>query len=114
VQFPQVAGAYDTLSEACRSAGPLDERSVALSKLAVSIGAHSGRTVHAHAKKALRAGVEPAALVQVALAALPTIGLPMAMDALDWIAESVEESGVRTEARSRDTRRPTFVRRRAR
>jgi 4-carboxymuconolactone decarboxylase len=92
--YPSVVSAYDTFSEACRSAGPLDELSVALAKVAVSVGGGIERTVHAHAKKALRAGVAPDALRQVALIALPTIGLPAALDALRWIDESVCEEGL--------------------
>ena len=90
-RYPQVAAAYDALSNASRRAGPLDEPAIALAKLAVSVGAGIERTVHVHAKKALRAGVEPDAVRQVALIALPTIGLPGALDALRWIDESIDE-----------------------
>jgi len=65
-------------------------------KLAVSVGCGASRTVHSHAKKALRNGAHPQALRQVALAALPTIGLAAALDALRWIDESIEESNLRT------------------
>jgi hypothetical protein len=67
-------------------------RATAAVKLAVSVGGALERTVHIHAKKALKAGASPNALRQVALIALPTIGLPRAMDALTWIQESIEES----------------------
>ena len=90
-RYPAVAAAYDTLSDGCRHAGPLDERSVALAKLAVSVGGSIDRSVHIHAKKALRAGIQPDSLRQVALIALPTIGLARALDALRWIEESIEE-----------------------
>ena len=90
-RYPDVAAAYDALSEACRSAGPLSPQVVALLKLAVSVGAHSPRTVHAHAKKALRQGASPDELRHVALVALPTIGLPAMLDALGWIADSIGE-----------------------
>ena len=42
-RYPSVAEAYDNLSDVCRSAGPLDERVVAVAKLAVSVGAASDR-----------------------------------------------------------------------
>ena len=90
-EYPEVVAAYDALSEVCRRAGPLDESTVALVKLAVSVGSGAGRTVHSHAKKALRAGAEPDTLRQIALVALPTIGLPAALDALKWIDESIVE-----------------------
>jgi alkylhydroperoxidase/carboxymuconolactone decarboxylase family protein YurZ len=92
-RYPEVVAAYDDLSEACRQAGPLDEPTVAMVKLAVSIGRGAPRTVHAHAKKALRLGVDPDVLRQVALVALPTIGLPAALDALRWVDESITEAG---------------------
>lgn len=91
-RYPSVVAAYDALSEVCREAGPLDAESVALVKLAVSIGRGSQRTVHAHAKKALGRGADPDALRQVALVSLPTIGLPAALDALRWIDESIDET----------------------
>jgi len=91
-KYPDVVAAYDTLSTVCRQAGPLDESTVALVKLAVSVGCGAERTVHSHAKKALRAGVDPEALRQIALVALPTIGLPSALDALRWIDESICET----------------------
>lgn len=93
-QHPELAAAYDALSEVCREAGPLDAQAVAIVKLAVSVGCHAQRTVHAHAKKALRAGVDPGALRHVARVALPTIGLPAALDALAWIEESISEEGL--------------------
>jgi alkylhydroperoxidase/carboxymuconolactone decarboxylase family protein YurZ len=86
-----VADGYAALADACRAVGPLDGRSVALVKLAVSVGRSTQRTVHAHAKKALREGISPGELRQVALTALPTIGLPAALDALSWIDQSIEE-----------------------
>ena len=91
-EYPDVVAAYDTLSQACRQAGSLDEATVALVKLGVSVGRGAERTVHAHAKKSLRAGADPEALRQIALVALPTIGLPAALDALRWVDESIRES----------------------
>ena len=90
-RYPSVVHAYDALRGACDSAGPLDAATVALAKLAVSVGRGVERTVHIHAKKALRAGADPDALRQIVLVALPTIGLPAAMDALGWVDESIRE-----------------------
>jgi alkylhydroperoxidase/carboxymuconolactone decarboxylase family protein YurZ len=90
-QYPSVAAAYDELSAVSRYSGPLDDRTVNIAKLALSIGANIDRTVHIHAKKAFAAGVSPDELRQVALVALPTIGLPRTLDALRWIEESIQE-----------------------
>lgn len=91
-RFPAVVDAYDRLRDACSAAGPLEASAIALVKLGVSIGAGADRTVHMHAKKALRAGASPDAIRQVALVALPTIGLPAALDALRWVDESIQET----------------------
>ena len=91
-RYPEAVAAYDVLSDVCRHAGPLDESMIALVKLAVSVGCGAERTVHAHAKKALRAGADPEALRQIALVALPTVGLPAALDALRWVDESIREA----------------------
>jgi alkylhydroperoxidase/carboxymuconolactone decarboxylase family protein YurZ len=91
-RYPAVVEAYDSLREACNAAGPLDASAIALVKLGVSIGAGANRTVHMHAKKALRAGATPEAVRHVALVALPTIGLPAALDALRWVDESIQEA----------------------
>ncbi len=90
-EYPAVTAAYEQLAEAARGAGPLDEETVALLKVAVSVGRGAWRTVHAHAKKALRGGARPDALRHIALLALPTLGLPAALDALRWIDESISE-----------------------
>jgi len=89
---PGVARGYEALRAACDAAGPLEPGVIALVKLAVSVGARDGRTTHIHTKKALAAGVAPEALRQVAFVAMPTIGLPAALDALDWIDESLLEA----------------------
>lgn len=91
-RYPSVVAAYESLRGACNEAGPLDEATVALMKLAVSVGGGFERTVHMHAKKALRAGLDPDALRQIVFVALPTIGLPAALDALRWVDESVREA----------------------
>jgi alkylhydroperoxidase/carboxymuconolactone decarboxylase family protein YurZ len=88
---PDVVTDYETLAERTKAAGPLDAPTVALVKVAVSIGIGSWRSVHAHARKALEAGVTPEALRHAAVAALPTVGLPATLDALRWIDETIRE-----------------------
>jgi 4-carboxymuconolactone decarboxylase len=90
---PKVFDRYEALADAARGAGPLEAREIALVKVAVSIGLGSWRSVHAHARKALQAGVSPEALRHAVLVALPTIGLPATLDALRWVDETVEEMG---------------------
>jgi alkylhydroperoxidase/carboxymuconolactone decarboxylase family protein YurZ len=88
---PEVVAHYEAMTRAAAAAGPLDTAEVALVKLAMSVARGSWRGVHAHARKALEAGVVPDAVRQVALLAVPAIGLQDALDALRWIEEIIEE-----------------------
>lgn len=87
---PDLVHAYESLSAAAAT-GPLDTAAGALVKVALSVGARSDRGVHAHARKAIEAGVAPDALRQVARMAVPVLGLQAALDALRWIDEIIEE-----------------------
>ncbi|MCC6548976.1 MAG: carboxymuconolactone decarboxylase family protein [Ignavibacteriaceae bacterium] len=89
--FPDVGEAYKKLGDAVHQAGPLDEKSRALIKLAISAGARLEGAVHAHARKALDAGCTEDEVRQVALLSLPTIGFPSMMAALSWIDDIIGE-----------------------
>lgn len=90
--YPDVVERYEALSAEVMTAGPLSPKAVALAKVAVSIGSGAARTTHAHARKALDAGVTPEELRHLVIVALPTIGLPAALDALRRIDETIAES----------------------
>jgi AhpD family alkylhydroperoxidase len=89
--FPEVIHAYETLGEAVHSAGPLNEKTRALIKLAISIGGKLEGAVHAHTRKARNSGATPNEIRHVALLALPTIGLPSMMAAMSWIDDILDE-----------------------
>lgn len=88
---PDVVTAYEALSRHAAATGPLDATTMAIVKLAMSVGHGNWRGVHAHARKALEAGADAAALRQVALMAVPTLGLHAALDALRWVEEVIDE-----------------------
>lgn len=84
---PDIWNAYAALGEACASAGPLTERERRLVKLALAIGAGSEGAVHSHARRGVAEGIDAAALRQVALLAIGTLGLPAAVAASTWIED---------------------------
>lgn len=96
-EFPQVAEAYENLGEAVHNAGPLDEKTRALIKLAISTGARMEGAVHSHTRKALKAGANREEIRHVALLSTPTIGFPNMMAALSWIDEILDEKEEITE-----------------
>jgi alkylhydroperoxidase/carboxymuconolactone decarboxylase family protein YurZ len=83
--YSDVATAYESMGTAVHQAGPLDEKTRALIKLAISTGARLQGAVHSHVRKALGAGASKEEMRHVALLALPTIGFPSMMAALSWI-----------------------------
>ena len=83
--FPEVIDAYEKMGRAVHCSGPLDEKTRALIKLAVSAGARMEGAVHSHTRKAIIAGASHEEIRHVAILSLPTIGLPSMMAALSWI-----------------------------
>jgi len=90
--YPEVAKSYEQLGNAVHSAGPLNDKTRALIKLAISTGARLEGAVHSHTRKAIKSGATNEELRQVALLSIPTIGLPSMMAALSWINDIIEEN----------------------
>src|SRR6056297_1392637 len=87
---PDVWDHYTALGEACADAGPLDDDTKRLVKLALAVGSQSEGAVHSHVRRGLDEGIDPAALRHVAVLSIPTIGFPKAMAALSWIEDLTE------------------------
>ena len=91
-EFPEVWEAYAGLGEACSEAGPVDDETKRLIKLALAAGSESEGAVHSHVRRALDEGVDPETLRHVAVLAIPTLGFPKAMATLTWIDALVDEA----------------------
>lgn len=89
-KYPEVAKAYENLGTAIHKSGPLDEKTRALVKVAISIAAGLEGGAHSHVRKALAAGVKKEELYHVALLAIQTIGFPGAMAGMSWIDDIVK------------------------
>lgn len=89
--FPEVAKAYEELGIAVHKAGPLNEKTRALIKLAISTGAGMEGAVHSHTRKAIDAGCTKAEIKQAVMIALPTIGFPATMAAMSWVEDIIEK-----------------------
>ncbi len=55
-EFPDIAEKYKHLGLACRSAGPLEQKTQDLVKLGIAIGISSQGAVRSHTRKALASG----------------------------------------------------------
>jgi 4-carboxymuconolactone decarboxylase len=85
--YPAVGKAFDELGNCCHQAGPLDEKSRRLVKLALSIGAGLEGATHSAIRNAHKAGVTQEEIDHVALLSISTLGLPSAMRAFTWMRD---------------------------
>jgi alkylhydroperoxidase/carboxymuconolactone decarboxylase family protein YurZ len=88
-EYPEVWETYNRLGEATAAAGPLEEHTQRLLKLAIAIGAQRQGAVNSHARRALAAGCTPQELIHVGILAIPTLGWPAAFAAICWIKEII-------------------------
>jgi 4-carboxymuconolactone decarboxylase len=87
---PRIAGAYEQLSDASLSEGPLDRKQAELVKIGIALGARLEGAVHAHVRRAREAGVSADEIRHAVRLALTTIGFPSMMTALAWVNDELE------------------------
>jgi 4-carboxymuconolactone decarboxylase len=92
-EHPAVWDAYNKLGEATAQAGPLDENTERLVKLALAVGAGLQGAVHSHTRRGAAAGLSQQELEHVALLAITTVGWPTAVAGLSWIRDELAMSG---------------------
>mgnify|MGYP001595553420 CR=1 FL=1 len=92
-RHPDIVKAYEALGDACRAAGPLDERQAELVKLGLAAGAGLEGAIHSHARRALAAGATPDELRHVGMLAITTLGFPGAMAIRAEIESVLEKHG---------------------
>lgn len=94
-KFPDVGSAYENLGDAVHNSGPLDNKTRALIKVAISTAAHLEGAVHSHTRKALKAGCLPEEIRHAVIMSLPTIGFPSMMAALSWVDDILNDQDVK-------------------
>jgi 4-carboxymuconolactone decarboxylase len=92
-RYRALGEAYDDFGKAVTHAGPLDERTVHMVKLGISIGLRHEGAVHAHTRKALAAGWSPDELRHAAILAATTMGWPSMMAAYMWVEDELDARG---------------------
>jgi 4-carboxymuconolactone decarboxylase len=89
---PEVFAAYDQLGKAAATGGPLQQREVALVKLALAAGARLEGAVHSHCRRALEAGVTPDEIRHVIILSVTTVGFPSMMATLSWVDDVLSQA----------------------
>ena len=90
-EYPAVFAHYEALSNEARRAGPLDDRTAALVKLAISIGAGLEGATHSAVRKGLASGCDASELRHIALLGMTTLGFPSAMRARAWVEDVLSD-----------------------
>jgi AhpD family alkylhydroperoxidase len=90
-QYPEVWASYEALGNATAQAGPLDEKTRHLVKLGIAVATERQGVVHAHARRALKAGATREELFHVGILAITTIGWSGAFAAITWIQDVLDE-----------------------
>lgn len=102
-EYPDVAAAYEALSHATQSAGPLDAKARALVKLALAVGAFHEGAVHSATGRARSAGCTAEEIRHAVVLATTTLGFPSTMAALRWV-DDVLRPGVGRKGRRKTSR----------
>lgn len=86
-RYPDVWTAFNELGDRCHSAGPLDEKTRRLVKVALSIGAGLEGATHSAVRNAKKAGITSEEINHVAVLAVSTLGLPAAIRGFTWATD---------------------------
>ena len=89
-RFPEIAKSYEALGKHVHDQGPLDEKTRALIKLAISGSTGMDSAFRTHIRKARKLGITRAEMEHVALLFLPTMGFPATMKAIYQIEKHLK------------------------
>src|SRR3954452_7285281 len=93
---------FNALADKCHNAGPLDEKTRRLVKVALSVGAGLEGGTHSAVRNARAAGITDEELTHVCVLAITTLGFPAAMRALTWVSDG---AGSEQRAAGRESKR---------
>ena len=87
---PEVWQRFTALADACHEAGPLDDKTRRLVKLALAIAAGTEGGTHSAVRHAKEAGISMEEMEHVVMLSVTTLGFPAAGRALAWIHDAKE------------------------
>jgi alkylhydroperoxidase/carboxymuconolactone decarboxylase family protein YurZ len=89
--YPDVWRAFSELGDKCHDAGPLDERTRRLVKVALAIGAGLEGGTHSAVRKALEAGIGEEEIRHVVVLGATTLGWPTMVRSWTWVQDVFDE-----------------------
>ena len=91
-RHPGFLSAVETLGEAVRQEGPIDEKTAHLIQLAAAAAIRSEGSVHSHTTRAIDAGASSDEIYHAIILLASTIGFPNVMAAISWVDDVIEET----------------------
>jgi len=85
---PEVWTKFTELANACHNAGPLDDKTRHLVKIALAIAAGMEGGTHSAVRHARESGVTPEEMEHIVMLSITTIGFPAAGRGLTWIRDT--------------------------
>ena len=89
-RHPELLAAVEALGTAAQSAGPLDEKTSHLIRLAAAAAIRSHGAAHSHAIRALEAGATSEEIRHAVILLTSTIGYPTVAAAMSWVDDVIE------------------------
>ena len=86
-RFPELAAAHEYITQTAQAAGPLDDRTCALIRIGLALGAGMESAVRSHVRRALQAGASPQEIEQAIALATTTLGFPRTIAGWSWARE---------------------------
>jgi len=83
-RFKKFTDAVENLGKAAKAAGPLDEKTSHLVRLAAAAAIGSEGALHSHTRRALEVGAKPDEIYHALILLTSTIGFPRVSAALSW------------------------------
>lgn len=90
-RFPGIGEGWEQLHVGAREAGPLDERTLLLVKVAITVGAQREGALHSAVRRARAGGASDDEIEQVIVSAASTIGLPSTVAAWTWARDVLKK-----------------------
>ena len=91
-RHPAFLTAVESLGEAVKKEGPIDEKTAHLLQLAAAAAIRSEGAVHSHARRAIEAGAQADEIYHTIILLTNTIGFPNVMAAISWADDIIESS----------------------
>lgn len=90
-RYRSVIDAVESVGQAVKQAGPLDEKTAQLIQLAAAASARSEGSVHSHVRRALDAGATTEEVRHALILLTSTIGFPAVAAAMTWAGDLLEK-----------------------